>query len=89
MTLRKICYHYHEALSVVDFSCAFNTYGSSISKTGMLFRKGSVFVLFLLGHVYEWAYYLNWVGEDNQHLWSDGRSHRSLLYVILKGKDCK
>ena len=29
------------------------------------------------------------VGEDNQHLWSDGRSQRALLYVILKGKDCK
>ena len=29
------------------------------------------------------------VGEDNRHLWSDGRSQRSLLYVILKGKDCK
>ena len=38
-------------MSVVDFSCAFNTYGSLISKTGMLFREGSVFVLFLLGHV--------------------------------------
>ena len=23
------------------------------------------------------------VGEDNQHLWTDGRSQRSLLYVIL------
>ena len=52
MTLGKICYHYDEAWSVVDFSCAFNTYGSFISKTGVLFRKGSVFVLFLVGHVY-------------------------------------
>ena len=25
MTLRKICYHYHETRSVVDFSCVINT----------------------------------------------------------------
>ena len=59
MPLRKICYRYHEAWSIVDFSCAFNTYGSFISKTGMLFRKESFFVLFLLGHGYSWAQYLN------------------------------
>ena len=38
--------------SVVEFSCASNTYGRFISKTGMLFRKGSIFVLFLPGHGY-------------------------------------
>ena len=43
---------YREAWLVVDFSCAFNTYGSFISKTGILFRNGSAFVLFLLLYVY-------------------------------------
>ena len=38
--------------------------------------------MFINGHIIQMG-----VGEDNQHLWSDGRSQRSLLYVILKGKD--
>ena len=29
------------------------------------------------------------VGGANQHLWSDGKSQRALLYVTLKGKDCR
>ena len=77
--------------------CVLNTYGSFILKTGMLFRKGSVFcsvsagICLLKGILFKWGGGGGGGGgrEDNRQLWSDGRSQRSLLYVILKGKDCK
>ena len=39
---------------------------------------------FLMGITFKWG-----VGEDNQHMWDDGRSQRALLYVIVKDKDCR
>ena len=38
--------------------------------------------MFINGHIIQMG-----VGEDNQHLWSDGRSQRSVLYVChFKGQ---
>ena len=57
MPLRKICYHYHEAWSVVDFSCVLIPMELSfISKTGMLFLCSvSTGTWLLMGIIFKWG----------------------------------
>ena len=56
MTLRKICYHYHEAWSVVDFSCAINTYGSwDVVQEGKSLCSVSAGTGLLMGILFKWG----------------------------------